>query len=75
MWTSYISNKKQWTSSFGEKYSPSNMRTSYALPDGDSIRLNLYTLIDHAVSPKKWLERDHNEYEFQIYINGIDNFK
>ena len=74
MWTSSISNKKQWTSIFGEDYSPTSMRTSYVMLDGNSICLKLCSQVEQAVAPKKWLEKDYNEYEFQPYIINVENF-
>jgi hypothetical protein len=74
MWTSSISNKKQWTSIFGEDYSPTGMRTSYVMLDGNSICLKLCSQVEQAVAPKKWLEKDYNEYEFQLYIINVENF-
>lgn len=74
MWTSSISNKKQWTSIFGEDYSPTSMGTSYVMLDGNSICLKLYSQVEQAVAPKKWLEKDYNEYEFQLYIINVENF-
>ncbi|WP_408980403.1 Imm50 family immunity protein [Pseudomonas sp. B21-051] len=73
MWTSSISNKKQWTSIFGETYSPSSMRTSYVMLDGNSICIKLSSKIEQA-APKKWLTKNYNEYEFQLYIVDIENF-
>jgi hypothetical protein len=74
MWTSSISNKKQWTSIFGEDYSPTSMRTSYVMLDGNSICLKLCSQVEQAVAPKKWLEKYYNEYEFQLYIIDVENF-
>lgn len=74
MWTSSISNKKQWTSIFGEDYSPTSMRTSYVMLDGNSICLKLCSQVEQAVAPKKWLEKNYNEYEFQLYIINVENF-
>jgi hypothetical protein len=73
MWTSSISNKKQWASIFGETYSPSSMRTSYVMLDGNSIYLKLSSKIEQT-APKKWLEKNYNEYEFQLYIIDIEKF-
>lgn len=74
MWTSSISNKKQWTCVFGENYSPSSMRASYVMLDGNSICLRLNSQIEQTAAPKKWLERDYNEFEFQLYLVDVDNF-
>lgn len=73
MWTSAISNKKQWTSIFGETYSPSSMRTSYVMLAGNSICIKLSSKIEQA-APKKWLTKNYNEYAFQLYIVEIENF-
>ncbi|UVM52596.1 immunity 50 family protein [Pseudomonas sp. B21-015] len=74
MWTSSIPNKKQWTSIFGEDYSPTSMHTSYVMLDGNSICLKLCSQVEPAVAPKKWLEKNYYEYEFQLYIINVENF-
>ncbi|WP_448723677.1 Imm50 family immunity protein [Pseudomonas farris] len=50
------------------------MRTSYVMLDGNSICLKLCSQVERAVAPKKWLEKDYNEYEFQLYIINVENF-
>jgi hypothetical protein len=42
--------------------------------DGNSTCLKLYSQVEQAVPPKKWLKKDYNEYEFQPYIINIENF-
>ncbi|MDI3398124.1 hypothetical protein QLG12_07910 [Pseudomonas sp. V88_4] len=74
MWTSAISNKKQWTSIFGEHHLPNNIYVSYAMLDGTSINLNLRCSIEQATAPKKWLKKSYNEYEFNLYIVNIEDF-
>ncbi|MBP5952959.1 Imm50 family immunity protein [Pseudomonas iridis] len=75
MWTSAISNRKQWSSIFGEDHSPATLHTSYVMLDGSSICLKLYSQVEQKVAPKKWLEKDYNEYEFQLYLVNIESFK
>ena len=75
MWTSSISNKKQWTSIFGESHSPAKMCISYARFEGNCIYLKLHSEIEQAFAPKKWLEKQYNEYEFGIYINNVKDIK
>lgn len=74
MWTSSISNKKQWTSILGEDHSPARVHTSYVILDGNSICLKLYSQVEHSVAPKKWREQDYNEYEFQLHIVNVESF-
>jgi len=49
------------------------MRTSYVMLDGNSICIKLSSKIEQA-APKKWLTKNYNEYEFQLYIVDIENF-
>ena len=49
------------------------MRTSYVMLDGNSICLKLSSKIEQT-APKKWLEKNYNEYEFQLYIIDIEKF-
>jgi len=74
MWISSVSNKIQWTSIFGENHSPTNMHTSYVMLDGNSICLKLHCPVEQDAAPKKWLEHNYNEYEFNLYIAHVDSF-
>lgn len=47
--------------------------TSYVMLDGNSICLKLSSKIEQT-APKKWLEKNYNEYEFQLHIIDIENF-
>ncbi len=42
--------------------------------DGNSICLKLHNKIEPISAPKKWLEK-YNEYEFNLYIVSIEDFK
>lgn len=51
------------------------MHTSYVMLDGNSICLKLHCPVEQGTAPKKWLEHNYNEYEFNLYIVDVNNFK
>jgi hypothetical protein len=75
MWTSLISDKKQWISVFGDKYTPKSLNISYAIFKDNSIALKVYAPIEENTCPEKWLRNGHNEYEFEILLNEISDVK
>ncbi|PWK26982.1 Imm50 family immunity protein [Pseudomonas sp. OV226] len=73
MWTSLISNKKQWESIFGVNYTPKKLKISYAIFKDNSITLTLYNAIEGNEAPDKWLKNGYNEYEFELLLNNVTN--
>jgi hypothetical protein len=79
MWTAFIANNRTWTSIFGENYNPQELSISYATLKDQSITLKLNSPIDPKNAPIKWIEKDYNEFEFellleQIHLLDISNF-
>jgi len=75
MWTSLISDKKQWISIFGDKYTPKSLNISYAILKDNSITLKVYAPIERNICPEKWVRNGHNEYEFEILLNKISEVR
>ncbi|SDO69023.1 Immunity protein 50 [Pseudomonas arsenicoxydans] len=75
MWTSLISDKKQWISVFGDKYTPKSLNISYAIFKDNSIKLKLYAPIEENKCPEKWLSNEHNKYEFELLFNQVCDVK
>jgi hypothetical protein len=71
MWTSLISNKKQWSSIFGDNYTPKKLEISYAIFKDNSITLKLHNVIEGSEAPDKWLKNGYDEYEFELLLNDV----
>ncbi|MCF4998433.1 hypothetical protein GIW70_16240 [Pseudomonas syringae] len=71
MWTNYISNDKQWPSIFGENYAPKKINISHTLLLDKSVVIKLHCPLENTPCPKKWIEKNYNECEFDLTINGV----
>ncbi|MBC3364826.1 Imm50 family immunity protein [Pseudomonas sp. SWRI154] len=73
MWTDYITNKKKWTSVFGDNYTPEYLSIVYATLMDCSITLKLASPIETNNCPAKWIENGYNEFEFDLLLDQIDS--
>jgi hypothetical protein len=71
MWTKQISDDKQWLFIFGENHAPTNLNISHAILLDRSVILKLYSPLENQPCPKKWIEKNYNEYEFDLTINEV----
>lgn len=73
MWTDFIANSIKWTSVFGEKYTPRNLRISYAIFKDDSITLKLNSPIEPGKCPGKWIQKGYDEFDFDLLLDHINS--
>lgn len=71
MWTNFLSNKKPWTSIFGETNISPTLNISYAIFRGSSILLKISSPMQGSEYPKKWLNLGYNTYEFDLLFSNI----